>query len=269
MAAEGEAYCLARMNITLVDAGRISDERIRPCRRSIGSTSAGAARDPNSGSLRMSVHAGMPGSARECGRLLFVASRQVSQAHRRGTSTIRFGAASSASRAGRAFALAAMTKLVRRTSDSNAASDAYSSRDCARCREQNDEGVALEAFDQHPEMILRRADFGGWRINWNDKAANIVELAQELNLGLDSSCHRRQRRGARPVQEALPEVLCRLGPRTRTRFGEAIRELDCFDKAAVTAEDRERPRMYAQDGERRRSLALVHVARGMAADLDD
>src|SRR5689334_23080019 len=40
---------------------------------------------------------------------------------------------------------------------------------------KNDEAVALEAIDKHPEMILRRSDFAAWRINWSDKAQNIID----------------------------------------------------------------------------------------------
>ncbi len=36
------------------------------------------------------------------------------------------------------------------------------------------------------ELILKRADFTGWRVNWNPKSQSIRELAGELNLGLDS-----------------------------------------------------------------------------------
>ena len=36
-------------------------------------------------------------------------------------------------------------------------------------------------------MVLKMDDFAGWRINWRDKAANIIDLIAELNLGLDSA----------------------------------------------------------------------------------
>ena len=36
-------------------------------------------------------------------------------------------------------------------------------------------------------MVLKLHDFAGWRINWRDKAANILDLMTELNLGLDSA----------------------------------------------------------------------------------
>ena len=35
---------------------------------------------------------------------------------------------------------------------------------------KNDEEVALQAIDNHPEMVLTKEDIIGWRINWNDKA---------------------------------------------------------------------------------------------------
>src|SRR4030095_7549892 len=51
---------------------------------------------------------------------------------------------------------------------------------------KNDEAIALHAINHHPEMVLRQGEFTGWRINWSDKAENIVELTAELNLGLQS-----------------------------------------------------------------------------------
>ena len=44
---------------------------------------------------------------------------------------------------------------------------------------KNDEKLAMDAIDNHPEMILKKEDFVGWRINWNDKAVNIAELSEE------------------------------------------------------------------------------------------
>jgi hypothetical protein len=44
----------------------------------------------------------------------------------------------------------------------------------------NDEAAALEAVDRHPEMQFRRADLAGWRINWLDKAQNVVDKPFEV-----------------------------------------------------------------------------------------
>jgi len=51
---------------------------------------------------------------------------------------------------------------------------------------KNNEADALEALENNPFMVLRKEDFSSWRINWNDKASNIREIASELNIGLDS-----------------------------------------------------------------------------------
>ncbi len=51
---------------------------------------------------------------------------------------------------------------------------------------KNDEANALEPFEQHPEMVLRRGDIASFVANWSDKAGNIRAIAEELNIGLDS-----------------------------------------------------------------------------------
>ena len=49
----------------------------------------------------------------------------------------------------------------------------------------NDPEYALAAFD-HPSMVLRREHVVAERVNWQDKATNLRELAEELDLGLHS-----------------------------------------------------------------------------------
>ena len=123
---------------------------------------------------------------------------------------------------------------------------------------KNDEAVALEAIASHPEMIIRTEHLAGWRINWKDKAQNIAELVAELNLGLQSTVFiddNPTERGR--IREALPEVLVPEWPTDPTRFADALRQLDCFDRASVTSEDRERTQMYVQERARRGSLDVA------------
>lgn len=126
---------------------------------------------------------------------------------------------------------------------------------------KNEESVALEAIREHPEMHLALDDFAGWRINWQDKAANILELVDELNLGLDSavfiddSAVERDR-----VRAALPEVLVPEWPGEKTRYREALLELRAFDTAAFTPEDARRTEMYRAERDRgaaRRQLTSI------------
>ena len=144
---------------------------------------------------------------------------------------------------------------------------------------KNDEVPALEAIAKHPEMILTAADFAGWRINWEDKAANVAALTAELNLGLQSVVFIDDNPAERDrVREALPEVLVPDWPANALLFPGALASLDCFDTAAVTAEDRTRQASYRAESARARARdavgSLDEWLRGLQlkvriSDLDD
>ena len=53
------------------------------------------------------------------------------------------------------------------------------------CSKNNEQDV-LDAWEKNPFLILKKEHFATYRINWTDKATNIKEMAEELNLGLDS-----------------------------------------------------------------------------------
>lgn len=117
---------------------------------------------------------------------------------------------------------------------------------------KNDEAVAMEAIDKHEEMVIRRNDLAGWRINWDDKAANIVALTSELNLGLDAVVFVDDNPAERGrVREALPQVLVPEWPASPLAYADALLQLDCFDQVAITDEDRQRTAMYAAERQRR------------------
>ncbi|MBI2604805.1 MAG: HAD-IIIC family phosphatase [Deltaproteobacteria bacterium] len=116
---------------------------------------------------------------------------------------------------------------------------------------KNEEAVALEAMRMHPEMVLRPEDFAAWRINWQDKARNIADLAADLNLGLQSVVFIDENPVERSrVREALPEVFVPEWPQEATRFKSALSALDCFDSATLTDEDRKRHELYAKEKNR-------------------
>jgi FkbH-like protein len=51
---------------------------------------------------------------------------------------------------------------------------------------KNNENDVFDVWNQNPFLQIKREQLSAWRINWNNKADNIKELAQELNIGLDS-----------------------------------------------------------------------------------
>lgn len=116
---------------------------------------------------------------------------------------------------------------------------------------KNEASVALEAIEGHPEMQLRKDDFVGWRINWKDKAKNVQELAQELNLGLQSVVFIDDNPAERArVSEALPEVLVPEWPVDKMLYTQALHALTCFDGASIGDEDRKRTEMYTTERKR-------------------
>ncbi|MGB6308731.1 MAG: HAD-IIIC family phosphatase, partial [Steroidobacteraceae bacterium] len=46
---------------------------------------------------------------------------------------------------------------------------------------KNDDRIAREVFEKHPEMVLRLEDISCFIANWDDKATNISRIAEQLN----------------------------------------------------------------------------------------
>jgi len=110
---------------------------------------------------------------------------------------------------------------------------------------KNEEKTALEAIEKHPEMVLKKNDFAGWKINWNDKAQNIVDLVSELNLGLQSVVFLDDNPVERDrVRASLPEVLVPELPRDKMLYVSTLQSLRCFDAPSLSQEDLKRAEMY-------------------------
>ncbi len=123
---------------------------------------------------------------------------------------------------------------------------------------KNDEALAMKAIESHPEMQLRPRDFAGWRINWGDKAENIVDLAIELNLGLDSAVFIDDNPAERArVREALPNVFVPDWPENCMLYRSTLESLRCFDVPTRSQEDAARTGMYVSERERRRLRSSV------------
>jgi len=116
---------------------------------------------------------------------------------------------------------------------------------------KNTEAVALEAINNHPEMVLRQDDFVAWRINWQDKAQNIADMVAELNLGLQSVVFIDDNPVERArVCDALPEVFVPDWPEDRLLYTQTLLSLTCFDTPTLSAEDAQRTQMYLTERKR-------------------
>lgn len=112
---------------------------------------------------------------------------------------------------------------------------------------KNDESLVWPIIDNHPDMVLRRSDFVAWRINWDDKAKNLQEIAAELNIGLDSLVFVDDNPAERErVRRALPEVAVPECPTEVTCLPEFAEELvwDYFNRITLSDEDLRKTEQY-------------------------
>lgn len=116
---------------------------------------------------------------------------------------------------------------------------------------KNNEADAIEAFEKHPGMLLRPRDFTAIRINWENKAQNIRSLAGELKIGLEHFAYLDDDSAEiERVRAELPEVTTIALPEDAAGYADVLREHPVFARLAVSDEDKQRHRYYAQQRER-------------------
>jgi len=128
---------------------------------------------------------------------------------------------------------------------------------------KNNPDDALDVLRTHPAMLLREASFSAIRINWDSKPDNMVSIARELNIGVDSlifvddNPDERQR-----MRHFLPEVLTVEMPADPTQYRSVLEALPELQTLAITDEDRKRAEQYSV-------ARLRDEARTSTANVDD
>jgi FkbH-like protein len=117
---------------------------------------------------------------------------------------------------------------------------------------KNNYDDAMEVLRHHPGMLLREQHFACLRIDWNDKAQNLREIAAELNIGTDALAFfddnpvERER-----VRAELPEVAVIELPRDPLEYAQTLRDCPLFERLSLSEEDFQRGGYYA--GQRQRT----------------
>ena len=108
------------------------------------------------------------------------------------------------------------------------------------------------------EMPLSLKDFACTRVNWNDKATNIREIAQELNIGLDSMVFVDDNPTERElIRQQLPMVSVPEWPSQPYELPMFYAQLvnDYFSVYTLTAEDKKKTEQYRQNANRAQAQA--------------
>jgi len=137
---------------------------------------------------------------------------------------------------------------------------------------KNDEAAALEPFDRHPEMVLKRSHIASFLANWNDKPANLRAIAEELNIGLDALVFVDDNPFERNlVRHELPMVAVPEIGDDPASFARTLADAGYFEGVAVTAEDRARTGQYQGNRQRERlkesATDLDSYLRGLEMEL--
>lgn len=113
---------------------------------------------------------------------------------------------------------------------------------------RNNPEDAWNVIRNHPNQILKEHHFAAARINWNDKATNIRELATELNIGLDSMVFLDDDPTNRELVKALiPEVAVPDLPLSPKEYTSFLNSLNYFDTEVITDEDKMRGNLYVTE----------------------
>lgn len=104
---------------------------------------------------------------------------------------------------------------------------------------------------EHPSCVLQRSDFAAFEVHWEDKATSLRRIAQSLNIGLDALVFMDDNPVERAwVREQVPEVTVIELPTSPMGYWKALDDAACFDTLSLTAEDRQRAVMYAEEAQR-------------------
>ena len=110
---------------------------------------------------------------------------------------------------------------------------------------KNTESIAKEPFEKHPDMVLRLDDIAVFVANWENKADNIRQIKDILNIGydamvfLDDSAFERN-----IVRENIPEITVPELPEDPADYLEYLYGLNLFETASHSKEDEERTKLY-------------------------
>lgn len=118
---------------------------------------------------------------------------------------------------------------------------------------KNNEEEVFEVIDKHPNMVLKRKHFAAYRINWNDKATNLEEIAQELNIGIDSMIFIDDNsRECELIRQMHPECTVIELPKKVYNIPRTIQSLCNIENINITEEDKKKGEIYQSQVERKK-----------------
>jgi FkbH-like protein len=111
---------------------------------------------------------------------------------------------------------------------------------------KNNPDDALEVFEAHPGMRIRRGDIAAFVADWRPKSDQLRSVAETLGIGLDSIVFVDDNPVEREsIRQLAPEVDVINLPSDPAGYVAALDDYVLFEPVAFTAEDADRARHYA------------------------
>ena len=117
---------------------------------------------------------------------------------------------------------------------------------------KNNYDDAIHVIREHPYMLIKEDNFASIRINWEDKISNIQEIANELNIGLDSIVYLDDDPINREfMKTSLSQILTVDLPRDPSEYSLCVTNLNDFNLLQITEDDIKRSKMYNEEQQRK------------------
>ncbi len=116
---------------------------------------------------------------------------------------------------------------------------------------KNEEQDVRKVFSTRDDMILSAEDITAWKVNWNPKSQNLMDLQDDLNLFMDSfimlddspmECEE--------IRQSCPGVLTLQVPEPSENMEHYLNHVWAFKENQATTEDALRTRFYQSDIQR-------------------
>jgi len=116
---------------------------------------------------------------------------------------------------------------------------------------KNDEEIAKSGFD-HPDSLLKVNDFAAFVTNWEPKHLNLVKVAQEINIGIDSLVFIDDNPVERQIiRDNLPEVTVpEVEGGSPSSYVRALEDGKYFEQVVISADDLKRNQTYLENKQR-------------------
>lgn len=112
-----------------------------------------------------------------------------------------------------------------------------------------------KVIKDHPDMQLRDEYITINKSNWNDKVTNLIDIAKELNIGLESLVYVDDSSfEVGLIKEKLPEVTVIKVPEKLSDYPGVLREsLELFYNLSFTMEDIQKAKIYKEQNQREKT----------------